>query len=520
MCTLFFATAAVISSLALAADLPPDYVLPEPPGSFANKQPAAADQKQKKESFPAGRPLIATTYFYWYDDQTKSHVIDGDGSDALTDHPATLAGFSYRNVDWHARELADMIAAGIDVALPVYWGAPVATAPNGGFAFSNAGLPKLVAAREKLLAQGKTPPRIGMFYDTSTLQANDGGYRIDLTTEAGKKWCYGTIRNFFSLVPPQHRACIDGRPLVMLYSASYAKKVDASLLPAVRKMFKENFGTEPFIVKMADWPGEADSVYQWGGAVHPFYLDTAAIGPGYDHSAVPGREPLVRDREDGDFYRKSWAKLLAMSPESRPWLVHLETWNELHEGTDICDSREYGRKYIELTRGYAELFHARAHIVPPASPHSEIWATPVESVGLTISDKTNTDGLISQQTVAGKPAWVTRPNKISAGRYMYVNAEDNFISSGDRTVEVTIEYLDAGAGGFSIQYDSSDPALDSFNRHFRPGHTQTLSGGNTWRTLTVKLPRARFFDGTNGADLRLEAIGGDINIASVRIRRL
>jgi len=32
------------------------------------------------------------------------------------------------------------------------------------------------------------------------------------------------------------------------------------------------------------------------------------------------------------------------------------TENELHEGTDICETREYGRGYIELTRHYVEMF--------------------------------------------------------------------------------------------------------------------------------------------------------------------
>lgn len=521
MKTLLTVAAMVFSSLATAADLPPDWILPEPPGSFAIKQTNVANQKQEQKNFSAGKTLIAATYFYWYDDETKSHVIDGDGSDALTDHPPTLAGFSYKNVDWHARELADMIAAGVDVALPVYWGTPLPQAANSGFAFSNAGLPKLVAARERLLAEGKTPPRIGMFYDTSTLQANDGGYHVDLTAEAGKKWLYGTMRDFFSLVPPQHRACIEGRPLVFLYAAEYAKKVDDSAIPAAGKMFKETFGVEPYIVKMADWPGQADSVYQWGGAVHPYFLDTVAIGPGYDHSAVPGREPLVREREDGDFYRKSWTKILALPPGERPWLVHLETWNEFHEGTDICHSREYGRKYIELTRHYADLFHAGAHVAPFPSRYAEIWASPAESAGLAVCDKTNTDGLIEQKNVAGKAAWTTRRNNVSAGRYMYFNADEYFIPSGDGEVEVTVEYFDAAdAGGFSIQYDSADTAIDSFNRHFRTGHVQKFAGSNVWRTVTARLPHARFFDGTNGADLRLEASGSDISIASIRIRRL
>ncbi|MEJ7640242.1 MAG: hypothetical protein WKF75_20315 [Singulisphaera sp.] len=43
----------------------------------------------------------------------------------------------------------------------------------------------------------------------------------------------------------------------------------------------------------------------------------------------------------------------------RPWMVHIETWNEYHEATNIAESREYGRQYLEMTRDYAARFHAR-----------------------------------------------------------------------------------------------------------------------------------------------------------------
>ena len=343
----------------------------------------------KRPSFNSGEPLIATTYFYWYDNATKEHIVNSDGSDALTDHPPKLEGMSYRNVDWHAAELADMIEAGIDVALPVYWGTP---GQNRSKKFSMAGLPKLVAARERLLAQGKTPPLLGMFYDTSTLQWNEKGYHVDLTTAPEQRWFYGTIRVFFSLIPPRHRASIDGRPLLFLYTRGFAKNVDEKLFPAVRKMFEGSFGTDLYIVKMQNWPGEADSSYQWGGAITPQLLDTAAIGPGYDHSAVPGRAPLVRKRKGGDFYRFAWEKLLSMPPQNRAWLLHIETWNELHEGTEICHTSEYGRKYIELTRRYAEMFHDGRRIARPFRPLSardKIWATPGESVGLDVVDPTD-----------------------------------------------------------------------------------------------------------------------------------
>jgi hypothetical protein len=335
-----------------AADLPGDYQLPPPPGKFL-KSPAATGKRAA--DVPAGTPLLATSYFYWYDAPSKMHVIDADGTDALTDHPPTLEGFSYKNAAWHEKQLRDMIAAGIDVLLPVYWGAP-----DGSESWSDEGLPPLVAAREKLLREGLRPPAIGMFYDTSTLRHNRSGYHVDCTAPAGRRWFYGSIRNCFSAIPPRHRATIDGRPIVFLYTRSFAKDADDKLFPAVRKMFRRDFGSDLYLVKMIDWPGKADSRYCWGAALKPQFFATAGIGPGYDHSAVvPPRQPLVRSRENGDFYRSAWEQLLKMPPAKRPWLVHLETWNEFHEGTDLAESKEYGRQYIELTRRYADRFHAK-----------------------------------------------------------------------------------------------------------------------------------------------------------------
>ncbi len=349
-----------------AQQIPADYQLPPPPGPWVSAERTA-------HSYDQSEPLVLTTYFYWYDIHTKSHILDADGSDALTDHPPTLDGVSYREPTWHRQQLRDMAVAGIDVALPVYWGTP--GAPD---CWSDVGLPPMVQARQELTQGGEAVPRLGLFYDTSTLQYNPQHYHVDLRTAAGRRWFYGTIRNFFSLVPPADRACVDGRPLVLLYAPAFAAGVDEQLLPAVRQMFRRDFGSDLFLVKMEGWPGEADSVYNWGGAIQPQYLSTVALGPGYDHSAVPGRTPLVRDRENGLFYIRAWERLLAEGVARRPNMVHVETWNEWHEGTDICESKEYGRTYIDLTRKYTDLFHARRQIVPEHLPSvpQQVQGTP------------------------------------------------------------------------------------------------------------------------------------------------
>ncbi len=67
---------------------------------------------------------VATFFFYWYDVHSGRHFRNPDGSDALTDHPPKdyLFNYSFTDLDWHRRELLDMIDAKIDIVLPVYWG--------------------------------------------------------------------------------------------------------------------------------------------------------------------------------------------------------------------------------------------------------------------------------------------------------------------------------------------------------------------------------------------------------------
>ena len=309
----------------------------KPPGEFFPLK--AEESSAMRTSFQRGQAIVGTTYFYWYDAASKAHIVNGDGSDALTTHPADMAGISFKSAAWHKAQLADMIDAGIDFLMPVFWGVP---GKYDGWSF--AGLPPLVEAHTAMEKEGLKPPAIGMFYDTSILQWNgsnaDGSnYHVDLTTDRGREWFYAAIRDFWVRIPPQKWARVDGRPIIFLYDAAFAKKQDPERqFRHVKARFKEDFGVEPFIVKSAGWQGEADATYSWGGAVNGpiIFRETVSLGPGYDHSAVPGRQPLIVERRDGRTYVDRWTKALQLDPKVRPWMVHVETWNEWHEGTDVC----------------------------------------------------------------------------------------------------------------------------------------------------------------------------------------
>jgi hypothetical protein len=304
-------------------------------------------------SFTANDRIVGTYYFYWYDAASKKHVTYPDGADMLTTHPPTLENFSYKSKTWHKQQLSDMSAAGIDVVLPVFWGAPSEQDSSADLHWSYTGLAPLVEAREQLEHEGLSPPRIGLFYDTSTLQYNAWNSHADLTTDFGRKWFYYTIRDFFSMIPPKHWAMIDGRPIVLLYSAAFAKKHDQTVIDYTKEQFLRDFaGRTPYIAAEVSWNVRADNKVAWGGALGLKQPGIASLGPGYDHSAVRDRTPLVVNRRGGRFYEEQWLEFLK-NPSN---IMVIETWNEFHEGTDIAESLEHGRQYIELTRKYTDLF--------------------------------------------------------------------------------------------------------------------------------------------------------------------
>ncbi len=490
--------------------------LPEkPPGQYF---PLKAERHEGTSSFEAGQPVVGTTYFYWYDIPSKAHIINGDGTDALTTHPADMNDISYLSVSWHRQQMADMIAAGIDFLMPVFWGVP---GDYDGWSF--AGLGPMVEAHGQLEKEGKRPPAIGLFYDTSILSWNsygEGGrrYHVDLATEFGKEWFYTAARDFFSLVPPAKWARVDGCPIVFLYGASFAKRQGEGQLEHFERRFEEDFGVEPFVVKNSDWQGEADATYSWGGAVNGplLFRHTVSLGPGYDHSAVPGRSPLVVDRGDGKTYVDRWLKVFALHPRHRPWMVHVETWNEWHEGTDIAHSAEYGRSYIVLTELFSDMWRAKVHL-PAAGSYGGAervsWRAGA-SKGVAIRPSGG-DGVWRRKDVGGVAAAVSAANPHSdASRYLYFNVDDAFaFDLFDRAVRVIVTYYDAGCDHFEIEYDNVDATKGAREGAFRAGGRAEVGQTEQWKTASLPLGRCRFMNRCNGADFRIAVLGGDMSLA-------
>lgn len=514
----FLSTLAIVAATvlgSLAAQINP------PIGTYLN--PAAEELNQARH-FRTNDPVVLTSYFYWYDIYSNAHILDADGTDALTDHPPTLTGFSYKSSAWHKKQLQDMSAAGIDVLMPVYWGEPsqrIAGKPIADQPWSFSGLPPLVAARQDLLDAGAKPPAIGLFYDTSTLEYNAAGQKVDLTTDAGRRWFYETIRDFFSLIPARHWATINGKPIIFLYAAGFAAAHDQSCIDYVRQEFPKDFsGCVPYLVREISWNVQADSTYAWGGAVSLRNPGVAALGPGYDHSAVPGRTPLIVPREDGALFARNWTRFLRAPSR----LVHVETWNEYHEGTDIADSKEYGRQYIELNRKYADMFKAGIKPPRPRGPFSEFKAVSVtllatnESRGVTQFE--SPDGATIPSEAGGRECRAVAATQYD-GRYVYCQIDDSFKWADKMLVDVEVEYFDEGDGKFLIEYDGPDTNAP-FNGAYTTSKTSvTLGNTGHWKTAKFRLLEARFLNSQNGgADYRIAVLAASLKIRKITVTRL
>ena len=70
-------------------------------------------------------PVVATHYFYWYRWPTEHFDQPGaPGHEGHTHHFREPERVDYESAGWHQAQFRAMAGCGIDVALPVYWGAP------------------------------------------------------------------------------------------------------------------------------------------------------------------------------------------------------------------------------------------------------------------------------------------------------------------------------------------------------------------------------------------------------------
>lgn len=485
----------------------------------------------------ATQPTVATHYFYWYHWPTEHFDEPGaPGPEGHCRHFVDPKRVSYRSVDWHAENFAAMADAGIDAALPVYWGAPGAyERPN--LAFSRAGLQPMVDALERLAKDGAKAPQLGLFYDTSTL-ANDTrgaappGGKPDLTTAAGQDLFCTTVIDYFAAIPKQHWARHRGGALVVLYVGAFAGKRDAQLGNVLRARFRERFpGDAICLVADVSWGAIGqDLTTSWGAALQgpQLHRGVAQIGPGYDDRAVPGRRTPVRERENGNFYEYSWQKALAHRPE----LVLLETWNEMHEGTELCPTREAGKQYLELTKTWIDRLRSGADVGAPIvlrwpEPRSLpdlTWGGEAKGLDVVAADyaaNTRTglrevrcgDGLFRIDGGTLQPL----PSPAGLGSHLYFQVSDHFAFECDGDFELTVKRTPTPV---RLEFDSWDASATLAGAYTECQPTRTRTDGE-FVVETYRLTRARFANRQNGgADFRFVLHERTASIRELTLRRV
>ena len=340
------------------------------PLTWAKPGPYMAPEWQdfKLDSFSGRQSLVTTYYFYWHDLTDPERMARFRGRFNTPPNPAR---YSFLFPDTHYREFSDMRDAGLDFVLPVYWGEPGhpgrTTASTAPHYWSTEGIPAMVEALDRNAALGAPPLQIGMFYDT-TIMAN-----ADLTTPSGKEYFYVNVRDFYSRIPPRYWAAIDGRPIVWLYDTIWVARFDQSSIDYLSERFAQDFGgLRPYVVREWQWYQskgvapqvimKSDNMYAWGAAPSGFNVDkrfgVAEVGPGFSNTRYCKTGLAANcfdvDRENGAFYERELSAALRSSRK----IMAVETWNEFSEGSDVAETVEFGRMYINLTRTYADAFHA------------------------------------------------------------------------------------------------------------------------------------------------------------------
>jgi hypothetical protein len=158
--------------------------------------------------------------------------------------------------------------------------------------------------------------------------------------------------------------------VVWLYDAMRVGDFDQGTFDQVYARFPRDFGgLSPFIVREYQWlharvpPPQpelhTEGLYPWGAAILGYNPDprytVAQVGPGFCNSQFgSGPNRFCIDREEGHFYERALEDALR-SPHA---ILAVETWNELGEASGILETHEYGRRYLDLTRRYADLWHS------------------------------------------------------------------------------------------------------------------------------------------------------------------
>ncbi len=258
----------------------------------------------------------------------------------LADFPPFNAGpwYSSDRVQWHKEMLADMSSARVDVALTVIK--------------SDAGLRQMVAAIREMAVEGQSAPQAAPCVDVGSLAQNENksAALADL------------LESFYSIVPPELRAIAQTgppNPGHVAYPVFLTAAVPQAALDECGKLLQASLGKP--IVWLGPYDAEGcDGRFQRAGAnggksFGDMRIRTGIVSPGFDNTGLVAAESAeINARMGGNRYDNAWQNALRIGPH---WII-LDSWNSYANGTELAESRQYGKLYIDKTRDNVGKFRA------------------------------------------------------------------------------------------------------------------------------------------------------------------
>ena len=295
--------------------------------------PASAAHQALANATPA-RPVLAY-YYAWYDPANFQQTLFQPEQPYNSDDTATIE-----------RHVKQAQSAGIDGFVMSWFG-------NGDR--TDANLARLLDASQKLGFSAT------IHFETPHFWGPD-----DVIAQL--KAFYDNRINHPALLRYQ------GRPVIFFWSV---RSFDNATWSAIRNQVDPGHNAvwiadgDQFGVLRGDaWDGISPYAIAWSAnpaAQLPRWASTARgvadgklwippVSPGCDDS-VTGTTTCVQDRGGGSYYAATWAGAVASDPS---WAVIVSTFNEWLEATQIEPSVQYGDHYLQMTREFAETYHAQA----------------------------------------------------------------------------------------------------------------------------------------------------------------
>jgi hypothetical protein len=308
------------------------------------------------------KKTVFAHFYYWY--PVNAGII--------THHPPD-GHFNNMDVNWWKGELRNAQFAGVDVLTLMYW---------DSHSYNPAALKVLVKATREMDKAGEGHPKIAMHLDGVELTEGAGGQLCDLRERKTQEAVLRCFVRFFRFFKEQKMLDLcfrqDGKLVAFVYRPEYGHckaLAENGMVDYWHEAFQKELGEKLYVVLESSFYNtdyapsatamhctNADNYYRWDAAYSGPLLETrgqfpvATIGPGFDDSGIHSRGPQsrTRDRKVGDTFREAFQKAIEWHPR---WLV-IETFNFFEEGTDITETKEFGRLYLRIAHEYTAKFKA------------------------------------------------------------------------------------------------------------------------------------------------------------------